>query len=304
MKVLITGVSSFTGSHIGRAFVEAGYEVAATQTQSLASYINPLQKERLEFSKISHFFQNSAFGSDNFLKNIEDFKPDVFVNHGAAIKGYRELSFDVQKCVSQNLVNCDSSFKVLSKTVQLFLHSSSIFEEDDERGYSAMSPYGIAKAEIWKKCKSVLDIYRLPYARIVIPDPVGAFENPDRLGPVFFRNWKQNISSKIVNPLYVWDRVPAPWLAKVYVDAVSDFINSKNIKNTYRPSAFVENNRSWAYRMKDLFEENTHMTIPAFLVQGDQTGERVGVDKISFCDKNTKEFMNDYAEWLLRSVLA
>jgi nucleoside-diphosphate-sugar epimerase len=68
MKVLISGVSSFTGSHIGRAFVEAGYEVAATLTQSLESYNNPLQKERLEFSKISHFYEHSAFGSDNFLK--------------------------------------------------------------------------------------------------------------------------------------------------------------------------------------------------------------------------------------------
>jgi nucleoside-diphosphate-sugar epimerase len=101
-KILLTGLSSFTGAHIARAFIENGDEVWASLTQTKNSYNDDYVKRRIEFSGVKNFIENAPLGSDNFLKSIQEKKFNIFINHGASIKGYRSPDFDFRNSFSNS----------------------------------------------------------------------------------------------------------------------------------------------------------------------------------------------------------
>ncbi len=296
-RVLLTGVTSFTGCHIARAFVDAGFEVTATLSLTRDEYTDPLVQERLSHSRVTQFIENTKFGNENFLKTIYDWRPGVFINHGANIKGYRNPDFDKEKCLQESTQNLDAVLLGFSKLGTQFIHSGSVFERDQERGLEAYSPYGEAKSMIWQKMQAAAQKVQLPLSKIVIADPIGTFENKDRLAPLFFAKWKKGESVEVHNPDYIWDRVPAPWLAQRYVEAAQ-----KAAPLIYSPSAFVESNLQWAQLLQKLFEDKSNVTCAEFTIKGEAIGKRINTQMCAELKDPAKvsEFFDDYATWLLK----
>jgi UDP-glucose 4-epimerase len=297
-RVLITGLSSFTGAHIARAFVDAGCAVAAPLTRSLAEYETPEIKERIKYSGVSHLVENCAFGSENFIKFMKHFEPQVLINHGAPIKNYRKPDFDVKKCVSESTLQLDVVCTLLADFDGKMLHTGSLFEKDLELEQEAYSAYGSAKTEVWEKIKSAASHEGLPLHKIVIPDPIGPFENKDRLATVFFHKWKKGEKVEVHNPEFVWDRLPATWLAQVYVQAAQDE-ETKGHK-IYRPSGFTDSNRAWAKKLITVFEKKSGKTCPGFVEKGDAVGSRVNTEECAELDDSEAvvKFMSEYGKWL------
>lgn len=250
-RVLLTGATSFTGAHIARAFHDAGYEVAATLTGRLADYSDPVVQRRREHSRVREWVENAPFGSTRLLEFLQANAIDVFVNHGASIKGYRQPDFDYLASVKIATENLRQVVEATAKAgCKRWIHSGSIFEADEgEAGLvpapaaEAMSIYGIAKSMVWQPLRFYVVGAGLSLSKIVIPNPVGTFENVDRLIPVFAQMWKAGKVPSVRTPQLVRDNLPAPWLAKVYAAEAASA--PQTLPRVRRPSAYALSNEAF-----------------------------------------------------------
>jgi nucleoside-diphosphate-sugar epimerase len=233
MRILLTGASSFTGCHIARVLLDRGHEVTATLTRSSDAYRAGMEALRLRHAEGLRLVYETSFGTGNFAQALKDFEPEVLVNHGADIRGYRDPSFDIDKAVR-------SATHALEETLKTFkvrggrhvIHTGTVFEPVD--GLEAQSAYGNAKARTARIWEERCDHEQLAFTKILIANPVGPFENEDRLIPIFVKKWKAGEKPVLSAPKMLWDNVPAPWLAERYAEAVE----AKGSRELVRPSGF------------------------------------------------------------------
>jgi len=151
MKVLITGISGFAGSHLAELLIEKGYEVFGTffdksTFSNLNGFVNKIKVYRCDIRNY------------DVLKNvIEDVKPDE-IYHLAAISfvptSLKEpkLTFDTNLYGTLNLYNAIIELKIESRV--LFIGSADEYglvkEKDIPIGEShpllPVNPYSISKA--------------------------------------------------------------------------------------------------------------------------------------------------------------
>jgi UDP-glucose 4-epimerase len=252
MRVLLTGVTSFTGCHISRALVEAGHSVLATLTSPPESYAgHTLKEQRLAYSLCPNFVHEAAFGSEAFCGAIRNFRPEVFINHGADIEGYRKPDFDVARSVAASTKNLALVMRTLKESgCRRVLHSGSVFEAID--GLPPFSPYGASKTQVFEQLQQACQLESLALSKISIPNPIGPFENPDRLNPIFAKLWREGKRPRITTPALVWDYLPAPWLAKVYVEelhASASYTHRRPSGYCQRVDAFIADFVAWARKL-------------------------------------------------------
>lgn len=239
MKVALSGITSFTGCHIAHALGRAGHEVLALLTRPAEDYIT----DSMSQLRIGHARQpglrlvyEAPFGSPRFLEAIASFAPEVLINHGAAIKGYRSPDFDGNRSAESSLLGLTKVLEALraggGKGV---VHSGTVFEPID--GLPALSPYGASKKIVADALQAACQDHGLSFSKIFIANPIGPFENEDRLIPVFARKWQAGEVPHLSVPRVAWDNVPAPWLAKVYV-AEAERLARGESGRICRPSGF------------------------------------------------------------------
>lgn len=250
LKVCLTGASSFTGAHIARAFIDRGHQVLATFTRPSSQYQGGIVADRLDLVPETLKVFDAPFGSENFCSALRDFKPQILVNHGADITGYRDPSFDPDKAYQ-------SATSGLGRALREFqagggkhlIHSGTVFEPVD--GLPAQSPYGFAKTRVAETFETAAAEAGLSFTKVFIANPVGPFENEDRLIPLFVRKWKAGERPTLSAPKILWDNVPATWLAHRYVDAAE----AASAPRVLRPSAYRISLKSFV----DLFIEHARL---------------------------------------------
>jgi nucleoside-diphosphate-sugar epimerase len=260
-KILLTGLSSFTGAHIARAFIENGDEVWASLTQTKNSYNDDYVKRRIEFSGVKNFIENAPLGSDNFLKSIQEKKFNIFINHGASIKGYRSPDFDFRNSFSNSTLKLREIIIALKESgCERVIHSGSMFEPGE--GYSqapgapttespAVSIYGVTKNLIWQVLKFFAQEQKLPCSKIVIPNPIGTWENLDRLAPFFAKEWKSGRVPTLNSAKFIRDNIPAPWLARFYLEEALN----EEAYSIRRPRGFVISNKELVEKLANAFSK-------------------------------------------------
>jgi hypothetical protein len=237
--LLLTGVASFTGSHIARACRDAGVRVVGVLTKGLDEYATPSLRQRIAHSRVEDWIERAPFGSRRLIDAIRETRAGVFVHHGADLKGYRDPSFDVQACVRANCENAAEVFQALSLGgCGRFVYSGTFFEPDGPR--PAVSSYGIAKARIWEGYREAASDAGLAVTKIFIPNPVGPLENEDRLFPSFAKIWRSGGTPSLRTPHLVRDNLPAPWLAESYAREACRSVGHGD--RYLRPSGYVMSN--------------------------------------------------------------
>ncbi len=237
--LLLTGAASFTGSHIARACRDAGVRVIGVLTRGFDEYATPLLRRRIAHARVDDWIERAPFGSQRLVDAIREARPDVFVHHGADLKGYRDPEFDVEACVRTNCANARQVFDALSVGgCRRFMYSGTFFEPDGPR--PAVSAYGVAKARIWEEYRKAAAGVGLATTKIFIPNPIGPLENEGRLFPSFVQTWKSGGKPTLRTPHLVRDNLPAPWLAERYAEEAS---RSAAPDDRYvRPSGYVMSN--------------------------------------------------------------
>lgn len=249
-SILFTGGSSFTGCHIARALAESGFSLVGTRTGPKDPQ-DPLVA-RIKYSKILNWEFDCPSSGKRFHELVSNETFKVWIQHGAPIKGYRNIDFDYLDSARKTLEGLPKSLEIFAKNGgQLVVHSGTIFEPNEgganpglDGASSAQSPYGVYKSWVWQSLKFWCEFYNLRLVKIVIPNPIGPFENSDRLLPVFYRKWLAKEVPDLVGSDLVRDNLPAPWLAQVYVDEVKSFFKTQNFGlmptvKVRRPSGFV-----------------------------------------------------------------
>jgi nucleoside-diphosphate-sugar epimerase len=257
-KILMSGITSFTGAHIARALRNADHKVLGTLTQQSSVYENnPLLSKRMSFSRVTNWATNFAVASADSLKQIEEFKPQIWLGHGAPIKGYRSPDFDFLSSLDQTISGLKDALAVFkSYGGELYVHSGTVFEADEGVGETpglsgvseAVSAYGMSKNLVWNAIRFFCAQIDLPVLKVVIPNPIGRYENEDRLMPLFSAKWKKGEIPEMRAAHLVRDQLPVEWLAQVYLKAIESFKGSGEKSFSVkikRPSGFVMTNHKF-----------------------------------------------------------
>jgi nucleoside-diphosphate-sugar epimerase len=298
MKVLLTGATSFTGCHIARALLDSGAQVYATLTKSKAHYQDDsLIQKRLQHAKGAEWISECAFGSDTMFSLVKMRQIDIFINHGASIKGYRSPDFNFEESAIKGLHNAAKLMACLKENgCKGLIHSGTVFEAN--QNLPAMSPYGLAKGKVWEGLKTECKNAKLSLSKIVIANPIGPFENDDRLIPVFARMWREGKTPSLTTPGQSWDNVPAPWLAAVYLDEAKRLMDSPaGLLRERRPSGFTISNEELVGRIaKEL--KGLHGKAFRFEIKdnGAQSPSRLNDEKLAEL-KNPDTIQNFWKSW-------
>ncbi|MCC6848786.1 MAG: NAD(P)-dependent oxidoreductase [Deltaproteobacteria bacterium] len=237
--LLLTGVASFTGSHIARACRVGGFRVIGALTRGFDEYATPLLRQRIAYSGVQDWIERAPFGSQRLLDAIRGTGVEIFVHHGANLQGYRDQNFDVQECVRTNCENARQVFEALRiGGCRRFMYSGTFFEPDGPR--PAVSSYGVGKAGIWEEYRKGAATVGLATTKIFIPNPIGPLENEDRLMPSFVKVWKQGGKPVLRTPHLLRDNLPVPWLADRYLQEACR-LGGEN-ERYVRPSGYVMSN--------------------------------------------------------------
>lgn len=255
MRILLTGGSSFTGLWFGRELLDAKHEVVATFTRPSADAYQGVRGERVRLLLAAGARPEFAatFGESNFLRVLEREGPwDVLCHHAADVTDYRAMSFDVLRAAASNTHNLP---QVLERLVngggKMMICTGTYFEPDEGSGSNpreAVSPYGLSKALSWQVCRYWCQARGLKIGKFVMPNPVGAFEEP-RLTGQLIASWRRGEPAVIQTPDYVRDNVPVRPLAQAYVRFLQESAAQHELVRRMNPSGWVETVAAFAQRV-------------------------------------------------------
>jgi UDP-glucose 4-epimerase len=223
MRLLLTGISSFSGLWFARALAKAGHEVVAPMRA--AAYADPLRQARInEAAKVATLVPATPFGSEAFLDLISTHGPfDVLCHHAAEAANHKSPDFDVEGAVAANTLHMDRTLAAARRAgVERLVITGSVFEAGEGQGsepLAAFSPYGHSKTLTARAFALAAGEAKMELVKFVIPNPFGPFE-----GQTFQRfvmsAWRDARPVHVTHPLYVRDNVPVDLLALAYVEAV------------------------------------------------------------------------------------
>jgi len=255
MKVLLTGVSSFTGFWFCRALVEAGHEVVGTLTRSVAAYDGIRAQRVARLADSCRLVPECRFGSERFLALAADDGPwDCLAHHAALVAGYRNPDFDYLAAASANTHNIESVLSALTRAgCSRVIATGSVFEADEGRGdgaLTAFSRYGLSKTLTWNVLRFFATKAGFSIGKFVICNPFGPFEE-ERFVSYLFRCWFSGETPEIRTPLYVRDNIHVSLLARTYVRFVEESVASDGVTPERRvcPSQYAETMGDFAKRV-------------------------------------------------------
>jgi len=159
MKILVTGGAGFIGSHVVDAFVHEGHDVLA---------VDDLSTGKTENLNSGAPFRQVSILSDDFQKQVEDFRPDVICHHAAQIAVPASVDDplnDAQRNVLGSLAVFEAARRYdVTKVINVSSGGAMYGEPvrvpcDEEHPVVPESPYGMSKyaAELY------LDLYHRLY---------------------------------------------------------------------------------------------------------------------------------------------
>jgi UDP-glucose 4-epimerase len=259
-SIVISGISSFTGSWIAQAFALAGWQVRGLCSQKKSDYqgVRLTRLERIASLVELHFEIKAETGA--MEKWISRHSPSLWLHHHHFMDGFRRPDYNWDKMSEICLNPLPSVVRALSNVeCKGILYSGTYFEpgEGGER-FATATPYGRSKAMVWKALERLASLYHIPLAKIVIPNPVGPLENSDRLIPVLLETSRGGDPFRLNSPNAVLDNVPVTKLAGEYVEAANRLL--KGWRGVVRPSGWVGPAKLWVEKVRhELLEQTLHL---------------------------------------------
>ena len=297
MKILFTGLSSFTGAWFARELADAGHAVVAPLRSSVDRY-DAGRARRIGFAGSAvRLIENAPFGSDAFRKIIRDDGPfDLLCHHAADVTNYRSADFDVQAALANNTHGLAAVLKELQiKNSRVgMIATGSVFEQNEGAGdfpLRAFSPYGLSKGLSWQITDFYCSSLHIPLSKFVIPNPFGPYEEL-RFTAYLLRTWKEGKVAAVKTPDYVRDNIHVDLLAKTYVRLVEKTITPENSGGRLAPSGYIESQGSFALRVAQMMQTRLGLECRVDLQIQQEFAEpmiRVNTDSAKMLVKNWSE---------------
>ena len=253
MRILLTGLSSFTGVWIGRALAAAGHEVVAPLRGCLDAY-EPARAQRVAWAgEKVRLVESCPFGSDAFLALLREGAPfDLLCHHAADVTNYRSPDFDTAAALANNVTGLRAVLDVLKHRSPHapVLYTGSVFENDEGLGdvpLRAFSPYGLSKGLTWQFLRYYCGAASVRLGKFVIPNPFGPHEEP-RFTAYLIRTWKSGKGASVQTPAYVRDNIHVDLLALAYARYAEALAKGSEPLSRCSPSGYVESQGAFARR--------------------------------------------------------
>ena len=224
LRVIITGVSSFTGAWIAAELARDGHRVTGTLQRSRAEYPD-LETRRLAMAQAHgvELAEHISYGSASFAELL-DRGCDVLCYHGADVRDYRSPDFDVPRAVAANLAGfAETCRRAVAAGTGRLIYTGSVGEPGEGGGTEpdrAISPYGLSKGLTWQAIERETGRAGLQLGKFVVPNPFGMLEQ-ERFCTYLVRSWSRGEVPEVRTPDYVRDNIPIDKLARAYADFVA-----------------------------------------------------------------------------------
>ena len=252
MKVLFSGVSSFTGYWLVKELIEQGHSVTGILTNNLSAYqgIRAIRLKNLQ--DLVKYSENTPFGKEKFLSLAKNNCFDIYCHHSAFMESYRSLDYDFVRAI-QN----DGSMRIALQALKeggtkALVYTGSIFEPGEGAGSDSLrgfSPYGVTKAALFNFFKFFCQNEGIKIGKFVIPNPFGPFEEM-KFTSYLMKSWYENKTPNVKTPDYIRDNIHVDLLAKVYVMFCNLMIVSDREDLKIYPSQYVESQGQFAERFR------------------------------------------------------
>ena len=242
IKIIISGVSSFSGAHFAYQMLEEGFEVygfsrnVSDWTSEQDARIRWIRKKFPEF-QIFDLVE---------LNKISHLEISAILLHGGVTLDYRNKSFDVQAAVKESLEVNEILMSYFPKAA--IMQTGTFSEPDESSGEyprSSFNPYSTSKALIWQELKKRYSSKR-KMAKYVMPNPFGPLESK-RFTDYLLKSWAQKLVPEISFPFHVRDNVPIDLLRLHYSESVKRFLNDEK-RSIFYPSKYPETVLAFAER--------------------------------------------------------
>jgi nucleoside-diphosphate-sugar epimerase len=200
MKVLVTGVAGFVGSHLAEKLLSENYDVVGVD-KFLDNYARRFKQKNLEpFLKHPKF----KFLEEDLLRlNLRELLKDVsFVFHLAAQPGVRSSWGDEFFQYSQNNIMATQLLLEASKESKVkkivYASSSSVYGDTDdlpmreEGNTRPVSPYGVSKLAAEHLCYLYWKAYGVPTVSLRFFTVYGPRQRPDMFFHIFMDRLRKN----------------------------------------------------------------------------------------------------------------
>lgn len=260
MKILLTGVSSFTGYWFAKALAERGHEIVAPLRGGIESGGDIERAERMRrLTDIVEVVPACSFGSAEFLDLLKHRDFDVLCLHHAEVSDYRNPDFNIARAVDLNTFNLrETLLQLRERGLAGVVLTGSFFENDEGAGTTplmAFSPYGLSKGLTAQIVKYRCHELGVPFGKFVVPHPFGSLEQP-RLGSYLARTWREGKTAEIKTPAYVRDNIHVGLLAACYwrfVEATRGAAPQRKVN----PSGYVEQQGAFIERLAREMRQRT-----------------------------------------------
>ena len=273
LRVILTGASSFTGSHFVRALSDAGHDVVATMTRASADEYEGVRRERVELvsKHAAEILWGASFGDEAFIEWIESAGMDVLCHHAADVTDYKSDDFDYRRALSTNTRNAKRVVEALaSNGGRALVLTGSVFEGGEGAGSEGLphfSPYGLSKALTSHAFAFECERAGLPMGKFVIPNPFGPLEEP-RFTNYLMKSWFAGETPSVRTPAYVRDNIHVDLLAKSYASFVVEASSSEGFTKL-NPCGYIESQGAFAERVAR--EMRTRLDMPCEVDLMEQT---------------------------------
>jgi UDP-glucose 4-epimerase len=253
MKILFTGISSFTGYWFAKALAAAGHDVVGPLRGSVEHYEGVRRTRVEQLESICRLVTGTPFGGAEFMKLLAESGPfDLLCHHATETTNYRSPDFDVNAAVLANTLNLRavlSAFKAAGGKGMVL--TGSVFENDEGAGDGtrrSFSGYGLAKGLTWQMFRYYCEEGAVPLGKFVIPNPFGPYEEP-RFTTYLMNTWKQGKVASVKTPDYVRDNIHVDLLTGTYVRFVGQVCDGRPGAVKLNPSGYAESQGAFAERV-------------------------------------------------------
>ena len=304
LRVIVTGVSSFTGAWIAAELARDGHRVIGTLQRSISHYPD-LVARRFAMAQAHgvELIEQVSYGSSSFASLLAR-GCDVLCYHGADVRDYRSPDFDVQRAVAANLAGfAETCRDALAAGAGRLIYTGSVGEPGEGGGTEpdrAISPYGLSKGLTWQAIERETARAGLKLGKFVVPNPFGMLEQ-ERFCTYLVRIWKRGEVPQVRTPDYLRDNIPINKLARAYADLVAlpDLAR-------WAPSGYVETQGEFTARFAREIGARLALPTPFTLAEQADFSEpmiRINSDpQVSAWDETAfwDALAADYAERVLR----